>query len=315
MKLYDNIKDAKKKDFRNRCNLDFLKLTLMSMFEYQNLPSSIPKRFIESYLIEQGTVGVGKIGSEIYVCKASPCGEVDAYGVGTRLTGATPIGEINGKIGLDVVLGINNSLMRGDYILSWYAHLISEIDLSMDANIINARLHPTPVAKNSKSKSVIDTVLNNMRNGKLESVVSDNVISEWSDSYDIPMLSLTNISNIEKIQYLSRFYDDTMKRFYNQYGHALQTQNKSAQQTTDEIHGMDSTSLVIPLDRLKCRKEMVSNINKLFGTNITVDFSPTWKLNFERFIKDNASTDTSTDTSTDSSTDSSTDTSTDTNTK
>lgn len=303
MKLYDNIKDSKKKDFRNRCNLEFLKLTLMSMFEYKNLPTSIPARFLEEYLIEQGTVGIGKIGQDIYACKGSPCGEVDAYGVGTSLTGATPIGSISGKIGTDVVLGINNSLMRGDYILSWYAHLISEIDLSMNANIINARLHPTPVAKDSKSKTVIDTVLNNMRDGKLESVVSDNVLNEWTDNYDIPMLSLTNISNIEKIQYLSRFYDDTLKRFYNMYGHALQTQNKTAQQTTDEIHGMDSTSLVIPLDRLKCRKEMVDNINKLFDTDISVDFSPTWKLNFERFIKDNTSTDTITDTSTDTSTD------------
>ncbi len=307
MKLYDSMKDTKKKDFRNRCNLDFLKLTLMSMFEYRNLPKSIPVRFLEEYLIEQGTVGIGKIGSELYAFKASPCGDVDAYGVGTKLTGATPIGSITGTIGTDVVFGMNNSLMRGDYILSWYAHLISEIDLSMDANIINARLHPTPVAKDSKSKTVIDTVLNNMRNGKLESVVSDNVISEWTDNYDIPMLSLTNISNIEKIQYLSRFYDDTLKRFYNMYGHALQTQNKSAQQTTDEIHGMDSTSLVIPLDRLNCRREMIDNINKMFGTEITVDFSPTWKLNFERFIKDNSSAapstaDTSTYTSTDTST-------------
>ena len=61
MKLYDSMKDTKKKDFRNRCNLDFLKLTLMSMFEYRNLPKSIPVRFLEEYLIEQGTVGIGKI--------------------------------------------------------------------------------------------------------------------------------------------------------------------------------------------------------------------------------------------------------------
>ena len=69
---------------------------------------------------------------------------------------------------------------------------------------------------------------------------------------------------------------------------------------------MDSTSLIIPLDRLDCRREMVNNINKLFGTEISVDFSPTWKLNFERFIKDNSSADTSTDISTDTSTDTST---------
>ena len=79
-----------------------------------------------------------------------------------------------------------------------------------------------------------------------------------------------------------------MKRFYNIYGHALQTQNKTAQQTTDEIHGMDSTSWIIPLERLECRKKMVEEINDLFGTKMTVDFSPAWKLQFEKFKSDSS---------------------------
>ena len=91
-----------------------------------------------------------------------------------------------------------------------------------------------------------------------------------------------------------------MKRFYNIYGHALQTQNKTAQQTTDEIHGMDSTSWIIPLERLECRKKMVEEINDLFGTKMTVDFSPAWKLQFEKF-KSDSSADSTADASADSS--------------
>ena len=308
MKLYSRMKESEQESFRERVNLQFLENILLSMFEYTGLPNTIPKRFLEKYLIEHGSVGIGKIDGELYAFVASPCGNVDAYGVGTELTGATPIGDINGVIGKDVVVGYNNYLMKGESILSWFSHIFSEIDLSMDANVINARYHPAPVAKDSKAKAVIDKVLNNMRKGKLESIISKNVTNEWDGNYDIPVVNLTNVTNIDKIQYLSRFYDDILKRFYNMYGHALQTQNKTAQQTTDEIHGMDSASLILPLNMLECRKEMVADMNKLFNLNVSVDFSPTWKLNFERFYSDNstdASTDASTDTSTDASTDSS----------
>ena len=287
MITYSKMKTEKQESFRLKNNRIFLQLVLMSMFEYKGLPDTIPQRFLETYLIEDGTVGIGEIKDNLYAFRCSPCGNVDAYGIGTELTGATPIGDITGVIGESVVMGINNSLMESDRILHWFCYLLSEIDLSMQANIINARLHPTPVARDSKVKAVIDNVLTRMRKGEMESIVSDNILSEWNDNFDIPVVNLTNITNIDKIQYLSRFYDDTLKRYYNMYGHALQTQNKSAQQTLDEVHGMDSTSLIIPLDRLKCRKEMVSEINRVFGLNVTVEFSPTWKLNMERFERDN----------------------------
>ena len=287
MTTYSKMKTEKQEAFRLKNNLTFLKLVLLSMFEYRGLPDTIPQRFLERYLMENGTVGIGKIKEKLYAFRCSPCGNVDAYGIGTELTGATPIGDINGVIGQSVVMGINNSLMEADKILYWVGYILSEIDLSMQANIINARLHPTPVARDSKVKAVIDNVLNRMRKGEMESIVSDNVLSEWDEKFDIPVVNLTNITNIDKIQYLSRFYDDILKRFYNMYGHALQTQNKAAQQTSDEVHGMDSTSLIIPLDMLKCRQEMVKDINNIFGLNVTVEFSPTWKLNMERFERDN----------------------------
>ena len=49
---------------------------------------------------------------------------------------------------------------------------------------------------------------------------------------------------------------------------------------------------------------MVEEINDLFGTKMTVDFSPAWKLQFEKF-KSDSSGDESADASADSSADAS----------
>ena len=305
MKFFRKMKEKQKESFRDSYNLNNLTLILKSMFEYGGeYPNSLNTDFIEFYLINSGTCGIGKISDNLVAFESNPCGNVDAYSIGTEMVGSTPIGTFNGIIGENCVLGKNNGLYQPDNMIYWISSICSEIDLSMECNIINARYHPIPVAHDKKSKQAIDKVLDDLRVGKLQSVLSSNVLNELNGESDIPVINFTNVTNIDKIQYLSRFYDDIMKRFYNIYGHALQTQNKTAQQTTDEIHGMDSTSWIIPLERLECRKKMVEEINDLFGTKMTVDFSPAWKLQFEKF-KSDSSADSSTDSSADASADSS----------
>lgn len=311
MKFFRKMKEKQKEAFRDNYNLNNLTLVLKSMFEYGGeFPKTLNTDFIEFYLINNGTCGIGKISDKLVAFESNPCGNVDAYSIGTELVGSTPIGTFNGIIGKNCVLGKNNGLYQADNMIYWISSICSEIDLSMECNIINARYHPIPVAHDKKSKQAIDKVLEDLRGGKLQSVLSSNILNELNGESDIPVINFTNVTNIDKIQYLSRFYDDIMKRFYNIYGHALQTQNKTAQQTTDEIHGMDSTSWIIPLERLECRKKMVEEINNIFGTKMTVDFSPAWKLQFEKF-KNDSSVDESANSSADSSAVSSADSSAD----
>jgi hypothetical protein len=79
-----------------------------------------------------------------------------------------------------------------------------------------------------------------------------------------------------------------MKRFYNIYGQPLQTQNKAAQSISDELHGMDSVSFIIPIQMLKCRQALADNINRIFGTEITVEFSECWKIEYMSLINHDA---------------------------
>jgi hypothetical protein len=65
----------------------------------------------------------------------------------------------------------------------------------------------------------------------------------------------------------------------------MQNQNKRAQSISDEIHGQDSVSMILPLQMLKCRQALCENINNIFGTEISVDFNPLWKIELAGVIE------------------------------
>ena len=50
---------------------------------------------------------------------------------------------------------------------------------------------------------------------------------------------------------------------------------------SSETNLNDAVLLPMTDDMLKCRKEAIEEINKMYGTNITVDFASSWKLEHE----------------------------------
>jgi hypothetical protein len=120
--------------------------------------------------------------------------------------------------------------------------------------------------------------------GELSAFVSKNVLAKEMGTDSPEVFNLSDVKDVDKLQYLSRYYDDVLKRFFNYYGQALQNQNKSAQSISDELHGMDSVSFIIPLQILNCRKALCQQINDIFGLDVDVDFSLAWKLEFDAFI-------------------------------
>ena len=92
----------------------------------------------------------------------------------------------------------------------------------------------------------------------------------------IDTISLTEIHDIECVQYLSKLYDDIVSRFWNQFGHNMQSTGKLAQQTTAELEGYESYAMILPYNMLENRRAWVAEINKRFGTNYNYHFSPAW---------------------------------------
>jgi hypothetical protein len=166
----------------------------------------------------------------------------------------------------------------------WIAHLLGEISKSEALNVKYSRLLPIPKLNDEKDKSAFTDILKKLEDGELTAFVSKNVLAKEIGCDSPEVFNLSDVKDVDKLQYLSRYYDDVIKRFFNFYGQALQNQNKSAQSISDELHGMDSVSFIIPLQMLNCRKALCQQINDIFGLDVDVEFSPAWQLEFDAFI-------------------------------
>ncbi len=63
-----------------------------------------------------------------------------------------------------------------------------------------------------------------------------------------------------------------------------------AQQSVEEINNNNSISMIYPLDKYEMRKKAVDEFNELFGENMTVIFSPTLLIEYEKFVRDSIGT-------------------------
>lgn len=281
--FYDQLKTKTANKVRYTTYFTLLLDTLLEMFEWKNLPDTIPKRFLESILHSTGEVFVSRINDKLIASGGTLSGEVDEYGLGTDCIAVCPRGEARGQRNVDIAYGINNDTATPDMLLYWITHLLSETDKSIKLNVIYSRLLKIPKVATEKDKAMFEQMLQKVIDGDPQAFASSNALDlEFGAGTEV--FELTDSNKIDKLPYLTQFFDDTLKRFYNFYGQPMQNQNKRAQSISDEIHGQDSVSFIIPLQMLRCRQALADNINHIFGTDISVDFSPLWKLEFEALV-------------------------------
>lgn len=254
---------------------------LCSMFVCDNMHNDMFRQ-VERCFIRYGECGAGLLqNGTLYADVATLSGDIDVYGYGTHGEIITRNGKetIRGKIGTDIIIGWNNSERVPTFDLYRYAGLFKELEQSWRNNVIYSRMHPVPVAKNSKMKQTIDKIIKDNKDAdKTETVINDipfiDQVNEKGVSIDV--LTLTDPDGVERLQYLSKAYDDLLRRWWNLYGMDMQSTGKMAQQTTVELEGYKAYSLIQPCDMLKCRQDWTHQINERFGTKFNYHFSPAW---------------------------------------
>ena len=220
------------------------------------------------------------MNDKLYAGMGSYVGEFNGY-LPKNYTFAVPnIGSIEGVVGEDIVVGWNNSTLTPDFNLIKYSSIMTEIDTSERLNVIYSRFLRIPKAKDNKEKVAIENAIKDIFNGNITAITSNNVQDLLGEDGE-KFLDLVDIKDIDKLQYLNQYYNNVQKRFYQEYGHPMQVTEKLSQQTNDEVHGGDSIAMIHPISKLKYRQRMVDEINRVFGTNITVKFSELWEINTE----------------------------------
>lgn len=281
---------------------DILLQSDLSMFEYENLPAGMDPVWIEKYLNIAGSIGITKT-PETYVSELLPdapeykpkysiCplpsrdGNVDQYGDGSHLAGSTATVSIEGDLGVDAVIIYNRDTRLPELDNMIDADALMQIDKSAAINVVLSRIAPVFSCYNDKTRKALDTMLDDILDGKLKTIVSGDVkdlLKMTGLDGGTEILEITHPEKIQYIQYLSQYYDVILRRHYNRRGLSVRTGTKAAQQSADEIHGLDAVSWIIPLAKLESRKKGFEQFNALFGENVTVRFSEIWQQEYDAY--------------------------------
>lgn len=245
-----------------------------SMFEYSGLPETMPQRALELLLQTNGNVCIAKHNGNVYAFTGGLGGEPDAYYMPTEYVVSNPglRFSANLKIGKDCVVIPSDSVYMGLLpMFTRYATQMCENDISMRVVDINSRIFSLLSAPDDRTKSAAETYLKNVEAGKL-GVIAETAFLDGikAQPYSSPGQSGQLTDLIEYQQYLKAgwFNDLGLQANYNMKREAINS--NEAQLNEDSL---------LPLvdDMLKRRKEGIEAVNKMFGTNITVDLASSWK--------------------------------------
>ena len=281
---------------------DILLQSDLAMFEYEGLPAGMDPVWIEKYLNIAGSIGITRT-PETYVSELLPdapeykpkysiCplpsrdGNVDQYGDGSHLAGSTATVSIEGDLGVDAVIIYNRDTRLPELDNMIDADSLMQIDKSAAINVILSRIAPVFSCYNDKSKKALDAMLEEILEGKLKTIVSGDVkdlLKMTGLDGGTEILEITHPEKIQYIQYLSQYYDVIIRRHYNRRGLSVRTGTKAAQQSADEIHGLDAVSWIIPIAKLESRKKGFDQFNAIFGENVTVRFSEIWQQEYDAY--------------------------------
>lgn len=261
---------------------------VQSMFKYENLPDTIPAKWLEHYLLCNGNCIItkdnegrlmaylGEMGTLINAYYI-PCGYLvsNPYfdkGVITTTDEVSKGFSKMFKIGTDCEIIYNDTYSMGvlPLIRKWCRQLV-ENDITMDIADILARATINISAADDGTKASAELYLKQLRDGKL-GVMSSNAFIEGLNisNFGNVAASLTNL--IEYHQYIkaSLFNELGLNSNYNMKRESINS--NESQLNDDMLHPLIDTML-------RERQEGIDRVNKMFGTDIKVSFNSAWEAN------------------------------------
>ena len=264
------------KDFWNSANdnewsaihyLNRLTELAMAMFEWKNLPPTIDWRFLEYTLYYDGKAlwfyedGIG----DYVVTKCAMSGKMNFYRVPNDRRAYADNGYQRNFTDKDSVVIFNNMLRLPSYpAMTFYARKLWEIDRVIDVNI-KAQKTPVLILANEDERLTMKNVYQQYDGnqpfnfGSKNMGLKDNITVLKTDA-----------------PYLADKLMEQKNQIWNEAMTYLGISNVSYQKKerliSDEVTRSMGGTIASRQSRLEMRKEACDQINRMFGTNIDVDF-------------------------------------------
>lgn len=137
----------------------------------------------------------------------------------------------------------------------FYSEMKAEADTSIKAQLILSRLNKAIIAANDQQKKQILKAYE-------ELIIGYPVILTTSSMEELDTLDLTDNDDIQKMQYLSTFFQTLEKREANDFGVDLDLIDKRAQVTNEEVKQYDDVTTLEYLIMFEMRKRFVEEMKE-----------------------------------------------------
>lgn len=273
----------KQKKELNNTGYDITGIDLLTtMFEYSGeCVDGVNTDYLDIILTNEGIAGMWLKDGRLMYGTPTVSGMMEANytyegTTGTVLNIFNPKISVQGTEGKDFVYIFNNKTQTPDLQRIKFAELFTQIDTSMRACLKKAIPSNMIGCANDKIKNAVNTALKSGDNGEPNTIVAS-AFEEENLGTVIQSYELSDTTLIEKLQFLSKFRDDTLSRVATLYGMALNSTGKMAQQNNIEMQGYNIFSRILPYNMLQTRRFAVERFNILFDADLQVEFSEPWK--------------------------------------
>lgn len=269
-------------DFRNkeRNISDLVCYTLnrtSRIFEYGDLPETIPQRSIELYAQTNGYCGFADVRNDLYVFFGGLGGELNPVYMPTLFTVANPALNFSKNLVIDkeCVILPNDTMYIGLLpLIKRYATGMIETELSLNIANVNSRIVSLISAQDDRTRESALKYLEDIESGK-QGVIADSAFLESIKSQPYGTRgdnSLTNLIELEQYYKASLWNELGLNANYNMKRESL---NSAESQ-------LNNDALLPLIDDMRIQREIaIDKVNRLFGTHITVSLSSAWLDNQE----------------------------------
>ncbi len=265
-------------DFRDKKRnvnsaINYMLNRTLKMFEYKNLPETIPAVELEKLLQKEGFAFVTEVEGRLYAFTGGLGGKPDVYNRPTEIVVSNPALKLNKTYNLesDGVLVLNDYLKMGLVpLIARYSTILNENEITMVLASVGKRVTNLISVSDDNTADSAKQYLEDLEAGKI------GVIME-SKLYDSLKSKQTNDSGAVRMTDLIELQQYIKASMFNELGLNSNFNMKKERMITDEIE-INSESIYPLVDSmLHSRQFAVEKINIKYGTEIEVDFSSVWK--------------------------------------
>lgn len=257
----------------------------LTMFEWSNLPETIPAVELEKMLQINGYVVIAEYQGKLYAFQAGFSGQ-DPYNQPTKALVNNPALKNNTTytIGEDCIVIKNDDMKQGlNGIYEYYGQRLIENQITMLMTDYNLRMPFTISSSDDQTTQSAKMYLKKIIDGSLGVIGEQKLFKALN-------VTPTNSKQTATFSDLYGYQQFIIAQLNNTIGLATNNNMKRERLTTNEIEVNKNASYPLVDNMLKNRQQAVEAINEMFDVDISVEFSSIWSGindNSDNSISDN----------------------------